>query len=531
MSARTALAALLLATFALGACGDRPDVWDTRADGVRAVGLHSSIALVDDAAHRVLVASPVSGVALARRSVPIGKGVATALPSADRRRLFVLCSGDVPRKKADDQGPSLTIVEDGGAASRRIELQTPLSGLAIDPAGRWVVIYPAGNGRTFVENPNQLVLVDLAAAPEKAVTFRTLRSFGGRPQRLTFTRELALPGGPRHLLVVETEQDLTLLDLDHVQDAIPRPEITVRLTNGLSARAPRPAGVVVDDGEPGKNDDARIAVQLANDSNVFILTLAPNPPGPAGPNDFTPQVNLADVGGPATDLAFVRTDGGLRLAAIVPSARKAVLIEPGTSITTDVPLPEAYARVSLVTDQVAPGAPGGVGEVALLYGGGSSVAFWSLGRTSGQPYRSVEVVNVAGGAAEITSVPPPNQALKVLASPGATGFYVLDLKTRTAAPLTTQRSARIAVSPDGRRLWAFAPGTENLAHIPVSDLAPLPLPLDRPIREVFDVQRGDGGRALLALDARGATGLTLLDAERPDVRAGASFFGLLLEGL
>lgn len=518
---------LVLACLAAAACGERPEAWDAPVTSVTAVGLEGSLALVDDGAHRVVMARPTADLELLRTSVTVGKGVVNVKASADQKRLFVLSTGDVPKKKQDDQGPSLTVVDDGGQVSRRIELPTPLSGLALDPAGRWAVIFPGGDGRAFVENPNQLVFVDLTAAPEKAVTFRTLRSFGGRPQRLTFTPELTLPGGKRHLLVVETDQDVSILDLEHVQDTPERPEITVRLSNGLSTRSLKPAGVVADDGEVSKSDDARIAVRIADDSNVFMLTLAPNPAGSTAPNDFTPLVNLADVGGIASDITFLRTDGGLRLAALVPQTKQAVLVEPGTSVTTAVDLPAAYQRVSLVTDQVA---PGGTGDVALLYGSTTSVAFWALGRTSGQPYRSVEVVNIAGGAAQVSSLPAPNQDLKVLSSSG-TGFYVLNLKSRTASPLTTLQTARVVPSADGLRLWAFGPGTTNLAQIPVSNLAPLPLPLERPIRDVFDLKRTDGGRALLALDTRGTTGVTVLDAEAPDLRTARSFFGLLQEGL
>jgi hypothetical protein len=45
-------------------------------------------------------------------------------------------------------------------------------------------------------------------------------------------------------------------------------------------------------------------------------------------------VNLTDVGGVPSDIAFVRTDGGLRLAALVPTRSAAVLVDPVTSLTT-----------------------------------------------------------------------------------------------------------------------------------------------------------------------------------------------------
>ncbi len=57
---------------------------------------------------------------------------------------------------------------------------------------------------------------------------RTLMSFGGHPQRFTFTPPLQLPGvGAQSLLIVESDEDLSLLRLDS-----DLPEITVPLTNG-----------------------------------------------------------------------------------------------------------------------------------------------------------------------------------------------------------------------------------------------------------------------------------------------------------
>ena len=89
-------------------------------------------------------------------------------------------------------------------------------------------------------------------------------------------------------------------------------------------------------------------------------------------------MNLTDVGGVPTDIAFVRTDGGLRLAALVPTRSAAVLIDPVTSLTTEVALPARYQSLSLVTD-VAGGGAGAPVDVALLWNGGGAmdgVAFW-----------------------------------------------------------------------------------------------------------------------------------------------------------
>src|SRR4029079_11510400 len=166
-----------------------------------------------------------------------------------------------------------------------------LAGLAIDPIEeRWVILYPAsGPNQPFVQNPNELVFLDLTQPPETATAVaHTLHSFGGRPARLTFTPTLALPGGARRLLVVDWTQDLSILDL-----ANPSNEISVPLTSGTDSRRLTPAAITVDDGDPASDRDARIGLRLQNASSVITLPLEPDP----GTTGFRPTVNLTDVGG------------------------------------------------------------------------------------------------------------------------------------------------------------------------------------------------------------------------------------------
>jgi hypothetical protein len=531
--------AVLFTLIAAAACGDRPESYDAPIDPrLQAFSLTDRVALLDRPANRVALLTPKAGQELDRTFVPIGRGAVRAEASPDQKRLFVLSAGDIPRRKDKNERPSLTVVD--GGASRRFPLESPHSGFSIDPKGRYVALFAApaaGAVQTaFVENPNEIVVVDLEAQADAAVTPRTLRSFGGRPQRVTFTEPLSLPGGLRRLLVVETDQDVHLLDLDNIRATPRRPEITMRLTSGATAAAVKPAAIVIDDGDPTRNDDARIGVRAENDASVFLFTLVAAPPGqvPEAPdtalNDFFPEPNQTDVGGIPGDIQFVRTDAGIRLAAVVPSARKAVLVDPTTSITIDVPLSEPYSRMSLITNVVG-GASGA--DTALLYGSGGSrgVAFWSLGKTLDKNYRTVEVVTLASAIERVRDVPPPRPELKVLEGQGASGFFVLNLASRTAAPLTTLGQATIHVAPDGQRLWAYQRGSSQFAEVTLDNLHPIPLPLDRPIDSVFDVARADGGRSVIALDSRGGVGATVLDALAPDTLTSRSYYGILLEGL
>jgi hypothetical protein len=329
------------------------------------------------------------------------------------------------------------------------------------------------------------------------------------------------------MLIVQSDQDLALLSLTSPQ-AGPATEITVRLNDPASTRRLQPAEVVVDDGDPARSDDARIGIRFTNDTSVMTLQLEPSPDG----RGLAPTVNVADVGGTPSQIAFVRTDGGLRLAALVPSRGKAVLVDPVTTITTDVDLPAPYGRLSLVTDP-----SGGAGvDVALLWTGdrsaASGVAFWELGQAAGRPFRSIETVGVTAAVSAVLDVPRTDAALKVLQTAGAGSFYVLDLQTRTAAPLLTATAqVSLTVSPKGDRVWTFAPGGLSLASTDLATKEVRTLRADSAIDGVFEIARSDGsGRALLALHAAGGVGVTVYDVATQDDTRRRLYGALLTEG-
>ncbi len=532
-----------------GGCAGRSPYWDQPIDASGTpYALARGVVVVDDADHRAVVLTGATDQGLSRQALSIGHHFASAASSPDGSTLFVLSAGDWPRQSQSDELPSLTVIAvDGGfhATETRYTMSEPLANLAIDSQGKYVVAYQgSGSTASFAQNPNEVVIFDLTrpaslspgstANPPNPVA-RTIRSFGGSPQRLTFSPTLNLPANaaaagvtatPRRLLAIETQLDVTLLDLDHAFDVpTPRPEITVRLTSGANAQTVSPAGLVID----SNPDDGRIALRTQNDSNVYTLQLLPSAAG--SPNDFNPSINLTDVGGIPSDIAFVRTDQGLRVAALVPTTSAAVLVEPDTSATTKVALPSAYSNLSLVTNVVA--GPTSNTDVALLWNTGSGVAsgvaLWALGVTVGQPYRSIEVLQISDAIRDVSDVPSPNDRLKILQTMNGGDFFVLDLVQRTAAPLHTTSAASLAVAPDGQRLWAFADGGTDLASIDLATLNPIPLTTNLPISAVFDVAR-PGGRALIAVHARGALGATVFDALNPDTATSRWIPALLLEG-
>ncbi len=535
-----------LTASAIVGCGPRSPYWDTPAQAPISAGLSAGVALVDDTSHRVVVLTATADQRLNSRTFAVGHGIASTFASADGTSLLVLSTGDADPSSADGR-PSLTVIRVDPATLAETATQYPMSEactiLALDPAGHWAVAYKQAG---FVENQNELVLFDLTSPPSGSGTprpnpiTRTLQSFGGTPQRVTFTPPLLVNpllgpsangavAGDRRLLVIQSDIDLSLLDLDHAFDATPRPEVTVPLTSEAKTLPPTPAGIAVDGFDATDAGNARLALRTSSGTVVYTITFGP--PGSTDVNDFRPVVNQTDVGGIPSDMAFVHADNGnVRLAVLVPQRAAAVLVEPDTGLTTSVGLPQPYSNLSLVTKVVAAGSPS---DVALLWNGvnTSGVALWSLGQAVVQPYFSIDVPGVAKPIQAVRDV--PGSSLKVLEPSDGSGFFVLDLQSHHVSPLATTSTPTLFIAPDGGRVWAFQKGGMQLASVDLATLNPIPLTDTAQIDSVYDVAGPVVGtkatRALVSLHLGGTVGATVFDALAPNKSPPRRISSLLLE--
>jgi hypothetical protein len=505
------------------ACGGRDAGLDAPPElsEAAAVGLNRAVAIGDGERNRVLLLTSDSPTELAVTALPVGENRAAMVPSVDGDGLLVLASGVRPRRNAGDELPSLSVIDASGAPrlEARYTLPDAFSTLTLDPTGRWVVL--SGAGDNFVSNPNQLVLVDLEQPEFEPIT-KTIRSFGAAPERFEFTEPLDVPGGERRFLIVESRQDITLVDLD----SLDRPEITVGLPLTPAGAPGRPLQVVVHPGLPDVAGDAQIAIRLENDPNLVLVNFAPAED--AG-SDFNLTLNLVDVGGPPAALQFVTTDGGLRLAALVPSRNEASLVHPTTTRVERVALPAQFNQLQRVTEGVVAGDE--PGDVALLWSENARmVALWSLGRTENQAFRSVDVLNLDTTVNQVFDVPGNELGYRKLLSSPDNRFFVLDLRARQSFPMfASSRDLSLRVAPDGERAWAFAPGTQRLAKVDLLTLEPTSLEIERNITQLFDIETQSGSeRVLIALHPGGGRGATLLDAVHPDTADTRYFPGLLL---
>ena len=509
----------------LAACGGRDARWEASYESTTSYGLHGAVALQDAALDRFLLVTSPAAHEIDVTPIPVGKNVTAVAVSPNKRRMFVLSKGEQPRYRPDDERPRLIVI-DGGTRPKlesSFDLDDPLSKLAIDPQGEWIAAYEADS---TVTNPNEIVLFSL----EDGVTRRskTIRSFGGFPLELVFTDPLTLPSGSaRRFLVVRTDRDITLVDLSDLD----RSEITVKLPETEEGKSTRPAQVVFDDGDPDEPGDARLAVRLQGESDIVLLDLG----AASGDREFTITPNIVDAGGGPSAIDFVRTDGGLRLAALVPTRKQATLVDPETTATETVTFPVAYSSMTRITDAVS--SPPVGGDVALLWSKDArGIAFWSLGQTSGTPYRSIDANDLDLAVGAVIDVPAPNRHLKLLSSENADRFFILDLEKRQTFPmLTRQQGFEVTVAPDGGRLWAYREGSGELSSVELTDLHPTALSVRLGVSRVHDIRRGGSGRAALVLHgtdgSSGRASVTLLDAQSPDSADSRFFDGLYLEGL
>lgn len=514
---------LALSTFLAG-CGPRDAAWDSRFVLGDAFGLEGSVAVVDGARKELMFLSVPKAGTLETARFPMGETVKALAPSADGKRLFVLSEGKVPRVRAEDEAPSMRVFSGttDPKLERTIELDDPMGALSLDPKGEFAVAFA---GSASVTNPNELVFVDLSDKKSKPRP-KTLRSFGGAPRGLVFTDELTVPEGPpRRFLVVRTDRDLALIDLSDLS----KNEITVQLPKSAQGSRFVPEQVVFSDGDPENPADARLAVRLAGSADVVLLELGP--PSTSS-KEFSVRVNIVDVGGIPSTIDFVQTDAGLRLAALVPSRALATLVDPETTAAETVELGAPFSQMSRITSALS--SRPASGDVALLWGGSAQrVAFWSLGSTSGTPYRSVDATDLGMPLTQVLDVGGNHGHLKVLLAEGSSRFFVLDLERRESFPLETRTGGyRVTAARDGGRLWATSPASSDVSMIDLDALHPTSLvPLER-ASMVFDLERGDGSRAALILHgAREGLSASLFDAFDPDPTEARYFPALHLRGL
>ena len=521
----------LLLSMLLFACGERPDAWNQEFAATQPVGLDDSVAVLDAPLNQVLLLSSPSELALKTQVIPVGRNVATMTASPDGQRLLVLSRGVQPRIHPEDEHPHLTVIDTAGGArvSGDFELGDPLSGIVLDPELEWAVLYATPKDSALVSNPNEILLVnlrDLNEAPQPL----TIRSLGSSPRGFVFTSALTVPNGdPRRLLVVQTEREVTLVDLSQRGEQLAETQVTQAGLTHAPAQVVFHDRDVVRDPDDGQeySIDPHLAVRLEGDSNVLLLPLAD--PGSGSDRPFRLEANLVDVGGQPSSIDFVRTDHGVRLVAL--TGAKASLVEPRTSNVTPVSFDNAFTQIARVTDALD---AANDSDIALLWSANvTRLGLWNLGASTTTASRGLNTLEIGTGVRGVRDIPgDTHPTVKVIE--GLSGnFWVLDLASRESSPMVTNGSqVTLSFAPDGQRLWAFVPGNHELTRVNLDDLHPVTVSAQRPIQSVFDIASATGGHNALAVHQVGGTlGVTVFNALAPDGATTRFYGGLTYGGL
>ncbi|MBN2196452.1 MAG: hypothetical protein JW751_26810 [Polyangiaceae bacterium] len=548
---------------AITACKDIDTDWDTPAAAdYKTVGLKGSVAVVDSALDRLVMLTAPTQHELGTEAISVGKNPTHWVPSADRERLFVLSRG--VQSAREDIPPTLTVVDGGTrpAVCSRFELDKPYEQLTLDPERQWAVIH---NADTYAENPDEILFARLSPEAncrqlsederQREVVQITLGGeaidLGDALQQdaFSFTQELEWPGGARRILVVRRAETVQLVDLSEVVDHPERAQHVLEMPEVRDNEFGLPAQVVYHPSvpDPDGSHHAWLAVRLGNDTSVLIYKVE------SAAEDSEASVafnrNIASIGGTATDIEFVMTPEGLKLAVLVPSRREAILIDPHTIVTDSIDLSAPYERLARITDEVTTAtAPEDTPDVALLWASGQpSIAFWTLARTSTRPWGSLDVrdteITVENATSVTDDVRLDQRSRWLLLGSGASEFRVLELLDRDVrrVVIANDPSFEVSLAPTGDRVWIYSPG--NAREVAMADLSgdllripTRPVYIERAVDTVLDIERGDGGYAALVLHrgssvTHGTLAVTLLDAEEPESTDSRFFSGLLLGGV
>lgn len=544
MTSRRALLAAALAPALLSACEDFSHDYriPVRVDPALAVG--GRVAFLERANARVFLLD-TDAATLRPRVVAVGTDPRLALVRNGHDELVVLALGVRESVDQEEEPASITVVPgDPARPVRRVPLAARFTSLAQSPDGRFLVAYFAPGTTTdgALFNPNEIAVVDLAAAEPRAVA-KNLRSFGGTPLGFAFSpSDLPLPEGPRTLAAVFSINYVTLLDLDNLE----RAPITVRLTQPEDVRSLTPAHAVFH-APAGRASSPRLFVRASGSNDIYALRLDPvdamERAGDQLKNDYRPSLQLLTAGSnPAAMVAYdaVTEDpnggGGSkvvpRLLVAAQGSRDAHVIDVDSGHVIRVPLATAMDRIQLFR---APDPSGGEEHLrALLSGTGSTqLAFLDLDAVDLRGTRALSTSSMGRPATAVMIIGDGGRHLALVAHGGGDGavLSVVDLVRGTVSPIFSAGAGGSHVlgrMPDAKVYFAPAGGLLTLGYLGLDTLDTGEVRLDAPIAQILPLAPGAGGQKVALVHPSQTGHVTVLDAEAPERGTARSIRGFLL---
>ena len=434
--------------------------------------------------------------------------------NGDHNEALILCAGEREREDSE-AAPAALVVIAGDGEAREYELgTTSFNTLTQSDDGRYAIAYRSGEtpGRTL-DNPNELVVVDLDLAPdaEGAVTGKTPAGLAHTLTRVLVSPSMRIAEEDRRLLVLLSAAEVTIFDLNHLD----RRATIVQLDE---RRNIDPVQVLF------SNDQPTLYVRASSSDNIFMFRFEPFLNDEEG-NDFQPAINPLSAGGQPNDMALFGDGTSERL--LVVASQQALVIDPATSKTLPVTLRAAANRVLVFSGR----SPQDENERmrALLYSTKeNSMTFFDLEATADAPSDSVELVT--SGQAVQALIPLIDGDEKSVVLLQERMVTILDLQTRTLTPFSTSTTLTDALfDPVRKKLWVGPAGEPYIQSLDLTTgRTGDELRLDASITSFLPMFGSD---RLLVLHSENLGYLTLVDAERPDRENALSLRGYFVNQL
>ena len=495
------------------ACGDPNQRLREGFDLLPAAGLRQHLVFADREHHEGFALDLSSDNPRARlERFDLPKNPQLLLPRNAHDELLILCEGQRGSTKEDAATATLAVLT-ADLDLRAYELGNPFDALRQSEDGRFVLAFKQGATDRLLDNLNEVAIVDLERTPAdtQAVTVRTLRSFGDVPQDAVFSPPMRIAGRERRLAVVLSERNVTLIDLGHLGERSRR-ETTVQLSSEAGV-AIKPSQVAF------ATDDPVLYIRADGSDEVYVFRLAEQQDN-AGGNDFRPSINQLAVGTSPRDMALYEANEGPRLLVVAGDSREAVVVEPGTSRATSVPLERAAEHILLYETGGDPRPR----THALLYKPGTTfVSFLGLDDVEERTTRNLDVLQLDLSISRL--IPLLDQGVALLIH-DTRGVSLLDLASQTVSPISASEVLTDALfETAAQRLWVAPENQPWLGFVDVRTGQTGEVLLDEEIMQVvplFAIGK------LVALHRSDVGHVTVLPTDDPRRQAARSVEGFWL---
>lgn len=540
LGARGVLGAI--AAIALNAsCGPLSPTWTQSLAVLDPVAVENGLVYVEPDRSRVAVLDLSTRTPQVRHA-PVGPRAISAIRRPGTQEVLVLAQGERGAPGVEPVPGSLSVVDVAPNATgaittpKQYSVRSPFNAMAVTPDGKYAVIHftPSQSLERLLFNPNEIAVVDLTRPPVARVDAanpvlnpigRTVRSFGGIPNRVLFSPPISIMGEMRTLAVVVSESYITLIDLQHLD----RQETTVRLTLPEDARAIIPEQVLFDFAGEQKN----IYLRASQSNDVYVVHIADEAPV-MGSNDFRVTINQLAAGRVPSDLALFGEGASRRLLVVSSGSREVRVVDTTSNAITTLAL-DAPVQRALLFNGPSPRDPV-ASQRALLYSdqeadNARAVSFVDLTAIEQRGAQNIETVQLGRPVRFALPLPEQNTILfehSVVTAQGR--LSLLNLYQRATSPILAEVSLQGAqFSSDRRLLWVAPRGIDRVGYVDLADFHPGEIRMDATVSGVIPLPVGmDMRERVVAIHPDASGYVTLIDAMALDRRTAVSARGFLL---